>query len=347
MTETRSERGYVLTARSNNRSIKRQRTGSESGPMSTRQPPSDDESESENLLTSTGKSKKQRAEAVQTARQAELREKEKERERARNEAAGRRQERAGRRRIDDSELADETPKSNNSPPPSSQPASPQHQSAQPEKVSHKKGAGKKVKKLGNNQYTKLREQGLMPSSPHSKKRQLATKDSHGAASSGDEQVGAAATNGRETHTSNSTSKNSPDHPNGNGAEGKVKGGPGKFGKGKKGAVNGVSGLRNGDVVNGERTLASMGRSMEAMARSVTAAQVEMAGAWTPQRGGPVQPPGEPDGGLEKGREANGGTRKLSEGMPLLEVPKGSTAMEMADVVSRNIIEWQRRFGHLV
>ena len=52
--------------------------------------------------TAAGKSKKARAEAAQTARQAEMREKEKERERARAEAAGRRQERAGRRRLDGS-----------------------------------------------------------------------------------------------------------------------------------------------------------------------------------------------------------------------------------------------------
>ena len=330
--------------RSNKHSIKRQRTGSESGTASARKALSEDESESEHLPANASKSKKARAEAAQSARQAEVREKEKEREKARTEAAGRRQERAGRRRADD-DPADETPKPTStrpSPPASSQPASPPAQAA-PEKVSHKKGAGKKVKKLGNNQYTKLREQGITPSSPHSKKRQLA-KDA--TVSSGDEQH---AGNG-ETHTSNSTSKNSPDHvPPTNGVNGHA--GGKKFGKGKKGGVNGGP---NGashkagagalwGLENGERTLASMSRGIEAMARSVAAAQVEMAGSWTPNgqhgngngKGGPVQAPtSEPMG-------AGGGLSGDSK------VPDDLSAMEMADLVSREIHEWQTRFGHLV
>lgn len=219
-------------------------------------------------------------------------------------------------------------------------------------MSHKKGAGKKVKKLGNNQYTKLREQGIAPSSPHSKKRQLA-RDTHGTLSSGDEQP--PPTNG-ETHTSNSTSKNSPDHPNG-GANGKaVGGGGGKFAKGRKNGVHGPHGAHGshhragaGAENGGERTLVGMSRSIEAMARSIAAAQLEMAGSWTPsaagpgQRGGAVRPTSEPVGGF--GLDGAGERVKgLGEDG---KVPEGLSAMEMADLVSRGIHEWQRRFAHLV
>lgn len=339
--------GSVDSRRSGKHSIKRQRTESESVIANARRAASEDESESDPTTLNASKVKKARAEAAQTARQAEVREKEKEREKARTEAAGRRQERAGRRRAED-ELADETPRPNSartSPPPSSQPASPPH--AAPEKISHKRGAGKKVKKLGNNQYTKLREQGLLPSSPHGKKRQLA-KDAHGTISSGDEQV----PNG-ETHTSNSTSKNSPDHPNG-----KV---VGKFGKGKKNNLNGVNGANHkAGWENGERTFTSMSRSIEAMSRSIAAAQLEMAGSWTPpasQKGGAVQAPtSEPIGTLDGTADAGGGkgaggangvvggTITLGEDG---KAPEGISAMEMADWVSRGINEWQSRFGHLV
>ena len=336
--------------RSNKHGIKRQRTGSESVPTNGRKASSEEESEGEPATLNASKSKRAKAEAAQTARQAEVREKEKEREKARTEAAGRRQERAGRRRADD-DPADETPKPSTtrvSPPPSSQPASPPAHAA-PEKVSHKKGAGKRVKKLGNNQYTKLREQGIPPSSPHSKKRALA-KDAHGTLSSGDEQQ---LPNG-ETHTSNSTSKNSPDQPNGKGIA--------KFGKGGK--KNGINGSHHNGVghhkgagvsgmENGERTLASMNRSIEAMARSIASAQLEMAGSWTPpsggQRGGAVQPPqllpptSEP---VVYGHGPGADVEKLMQTGADGKVPEGVSAMEMADLVSRGIHEWQRRFGHL-
>ena len=200
-----------------------------------------------------------------------------------------------------------------SPPPSSQPASPPAHIA-PDKTSHKKGAGKKTKKLGNNQYTKLREAGIVPSSPHSKKRQLATQ---GTVSSGDEQAGHGET--RETNTSNSTNKNSPDHTNG----GPVTKGPGRFGKGKKNAMNG-NGLKNGDM-NGERSIAMMNRNLEAMARNIAAAQLEMAGSGL---GGAM-------------REAMGSGGGVGD-TPFEEMG----AMEMADVVSRSINDWQRRWKHL-
>ena len=87
-----------LTNDSNKPDIKRQRTVSESITSISRTATVEDESDEETATAS--RIKKARADAAQTARQAELREKEKERERARADAAGRRQERAGRRRVD-------------------------------------------------------------------------------------------------------------------------------------------------------------------------------------------------------------------------------------------------------
>lgn len=78
---------------------KRQRRVSESIPSVSKNSLEDDtDDDNENTLGS--RTKKSKAEAAQSARQAEQREKDKERERARAEAAGRRQERAGRRRQD-------------------------------------------------------------------------------------------------------------------------------------------------------------------------------------------------------------------------------------------------------
>ena len=81
--------------------VKRARRASEAAPPTAKSTAAIEESEDESSSVLVGKGKKARADAVQSVRQAELREKEKERERARAEAAGRRQERAGRRRADD------------------------------------------------------------------------------------------------------------------------------------------------------------------------------------------------------------------------------------------------------
>ncbi|KAK6438055.1 Histone deacetylase complex subunit [Oleoguttula sp. CCFEE 5521] len=166
---------------------KRQRRGSEAYPAALRTSAIEDDTDDEEENTPASRAKKARADAVQTARQIEQREKEKERERARAEAAGRRQQRAGRRR--DGEPSDETPNpTRTSPLASSQPESPPPESTHPEKISHKKGAGaKRVKRLGNNQYTKHRPDGTtttLASSPQSRKRHLHASTS--LPSSGDE-----------------------------------------------------------------------------------------------------------------------------------------------------------------
>ena len=284
----------------------------------------DDSDEDPANSTSFSRAKKARAEAVQTAREADLREKEKERERARAEAAGRRQERAGRRRTDDEPEDMSKPASaRTSPPPSSQPASPPANPAS-EKVSHKKGAGKKTKKLGNNQYTKFKDlanQGSA-SSPHSKKRNIASGNG---TSSGDEQL--ANGDSHPTNTSNSTNKNSPDHGNG------VKG---KFGKGKHKGVNG-NGAGSVPAKPAELTLPQMKRQMELMSTFIKKAQMEA--------GGGDRTPSASEG-LKVNEMAGGAVQPTSAGPVNGKGFDDMSAMEMGDVVQKNINDWQSRFDGL-
>ena len=233
----------------------------------------------------------------------------------------------------DEEAVEGTPKpsvsARTSPPPSSQPGSPSAD-AVPGKVSHKKGAGKKVKKLGNNQYTNKNRDlpnATSAPSPHGRKKNLA--NNHGT-SSGDEQLA----NG-DSHAgngSNRAGKSSPDHTVG------VKG---KFGKGKNKAVNG-NGTKHDEPA--ELTIPNMKRRMEAMTAFIARAQLELAGDRTPSGtngpavsvehavlvGGAVQSP-----------------RALSKGPAGDKMFEELSAMEMADEVSRSITNWHKKFDQLV
>ena len=311
---------------SSKQEVKRQRRASELPPSNLRRASIDEDSDDE-FPTGSG-SKKDKADAVQFARQAQAQEKAHDREKARAEAAGRRQERAGRRRIED-EPAEDTPKPSNSaktsPPASSQPGSP-NASLPPEKISHKKGAGKKTKKLGNNQYTKNREAA---SSPHGRKRNGA------GTSSGEDNT----TNG-ETHSlpngSNGAGKNSPDH---------IPGPKAKFGKGKHKAVNGNSAKHEDPA---DMTVAMMKRRMDAMAAYITRAQMEAAGGI----GGDRTPSGGASGLVVNDLRLAGGAIRS----PAATLDEGSgeegkkfeemSAIEMADVVSRSINGWHSKFDHL-
>ncbi|EMC93867.1 hypothetical protein BAUCODRAFT_213099 [Baudoinia panamericana UAMH 10762] len=309
---------------------KRQRTGSESLTSISRTATLDEDSDDD--TTTASKLKRARAEAVQSARQAELREKEKEREKVRAEAAGRRQERAGRRRVDEAE--DETPKpdvsSRSSPPASPLPASPPTFVA-PDKPAQRKAPVKKTKKLGNNQYTKTHELSNMPStsSPHSKKRHLV---GGGHVSSGDEQ--AANGDSHQTTTSNSTNKNSPGAHEINGGMASIVKVTGKFGKGKHKAVNG---LTKAAMDPQELSLTDMERNMDAMSAFMQRAQLDIAGDRTPpgvkmhlpgaEVGVAVRPPAPTSAGVIESR-------------PFEQL----SSMEMADVISRNIEKWKQRFG---
>ncbi|KAK0342270.1 Histone deacetylase complex subunit [Friedmanniomyces endolithicus] len=326
--------------------IKRQRTTSESAISLSQNATVDDDSDEDNPTAS--RAKKARADAVQLARQVELREQERERERARADAAGRRQARAGRRRADEGDPLDETSNptgsGRTSPPPSSQPPSPPARTA-PEKIPQKKGPGKKTKKLGNNQYTKQRElanQGIA-SSPHSKKRQLATTTGH--TSSGDEQLanGSNTNNSHPANTSHSTNKNSPGGP---AAENGTHKAPAKTGKGKQKFLNGVSSSKQ-PVALADLSLADMERRVDAMSAFMQRAQLEMAGYNNTAAAVGVGASNGGGGGGGGGAVTTGGVGAGVTSQPATKPPfEDLGSMEMADQVSRSLENWKRQFGVL-
>ena len=300
--------------------IKRQRTASESIPSNTRKTSHDDDSHEE--LTATGRPKKSKAEAaVHSSRQSESREKLEERDKIRAEAAGRRQERAGRRRADD-EAIEDTPKpsasAKTSPPASSQPTSPPETNGT-EALPIKRAPGGRKKKLGNNQYTnKTRE----ASSPHGKKRNLL------GTSSGEENL---ANGDSHQNSTNGTRKNSPDN---------IPIGKPKIGRGRGKAVNGNGGKHEDPA---DLTVATMKKRMEAMSAFIARAQVELAGDKTPLRElGSASPAALPGGG------AVVPPTPVATSVPGLggKGLEGMNALEMAEVVSRSIAGWHSQFDHL-
>ncbi|KAI7085069.1 hypothetical protein KC356_g6205 [Hortaea werneckii] len=284
---------------------KRQRILAESLAALSRNATIEDDSDEETPSGSRGK--KARADAQQTARQAELREKEKEREKQRAEAAGRRQERAGRRRGDEPD-PEETPKlsasAKTSPPPSSLPPSPPPQTTV-ERAPPKRGPGKKTKKLGNNQYTKARERDLAAqaaaSSPHHRKRAL----NNNGGSSGDEQL-----------------------PNGDSNEPQT--GKGK-GKGKNKVANGHASAQEPR----ELTVQEMERVIDRMSLYMQQKQIEMAGDRTPPAAD-AGVPGMPGGAVQPPTSVAAGDVER----PFDEL----NSMEQADHIQRSIMKWKALFG---
>lgn len=264
---------------------------------------------SEDELPASKTTKRGRPDAAQSARQAEQREK------ARAEAAGRRQERAGRRRGEELDPAeDTTPKpsvsAKTSPPASSLPPSPPPPPNDRGPSSKKAaGPGKRTmaKKLGNNQYTKQAHTTSPP--PGNKKRGGSGGTTN--SSSGDEQQ---QFNGDGTaNNSTGTGKNSPVRQDSAGGKG------GRTGKGAKKSAAAV-----------ERSLANMKRAMESMAAFVQRVQAD-AGVGV-------------DGSIGNG---DGGGGVGDAGLALEQTSEGMSSLELAGVVARNIEVWNRRFGHLV
>ncbi|QIW94778.1 hypothetical protein AMS68_000296 [Peltaster fructicola] len=280
---------------------KRQRRASETLPSINRAATLEDESEDEYGDSTTSRVKKARAEAAQVARQAEQREKDKEREKARAEAAGRRQERAGRRRGDDDpeDANNPTRSGSQSPPASSQPNSPSSFAAPEKTFPQRRAPGKKVKKLGNNQYTKNRVEHAAASSPHNRKRLLTS----GGTSSGDEQA---------PHSDMAVPSGTP-----SAQEGPVNGnvGKGRWAKGKK--LNGHA-FRHITSEPMEATIPNMARNLEGMMAYIQKSQLDHA-----------------DDGLRGG----------GDGSPTAGISPadGTSAMELAEQLTKGIREWQERY----
>ncbi|KAB8556621.1 hypothetical protein FH972_025658 [Carpinus fangiana] len=160
--------------------LKRRKTGSRSG-SPVRREQDIDEDDSENDRSHNGGSKKARGAAAQAQREREARDQEKERERVRAEAAGRRKGRAERRHADESEPPEDISKT--IPPPNKKDAKfnksttnriTQSNAAAPMKKTMRPKRGR----IGRNQYTRDREDDNRDSPPTS-------RDSDGAGPNGD------------------------------------------------------------------------------------------------------------------------------------------------------------------
>lgn len=314
----------------------------------------DEDSDEDGMGAPLSKSKKAKADAAMSVRQAEQKEKEGEREKARADAANRRLERAGRRRVEggpqpqstmgmtdgDADELDETSKPDGTSPPldSSQPPSPPPSGAQAEKASHKKGiSGKRVKKLGNNQYTRNRGIDQAPaSSPHGRKRLL----HQNTVDSGDEQSVA---NGE---TSNGTAKDKGSPAVGAGTEhgGTTNGVAKKFGKGKKTNLNGWHAARQQQQQSDEPvelTFSNMKRSLDGMLAFIHRQHLDSNLAPSSEEQTP------PDGAaaVEGPSPDSGGAVQspLSlEGKPFEDMSSAA----MAEAIRRKVDIWRGRFGHL-
>jgi hypothetical protein len=301
--------------------------------------------------------KKAKAEANMSARQADLEKKEKDKETTRVEAGRRRQERARSRRGDgegasqcgtpiissdfpaEAEAVEDnaskpTPSTKVSPPPpSSQPPSP----VAAEKATVKRPPGKKPgKKLGNNQYTKAKwEAAAVASSPHGRKKVV-----NQVAGSGDE-ASENLTNG----DSNGTGKLSP-----SAAETGPGPGKGKFGRGKKGAVNG-NGTKAPDNEPLDRTFANMQAALVNMSAFVDKNKPDLetlrydaesgprvGGMSLPTSGGAVQPTAH-----DKAQQQGPSRPEQATSTPFRD---DLSAYEMGLQLQRNIEAWQREWGHL-
>lgn len=171
-------------------------------------------------------------------------------------------------------------------------------------------------KLGNILNAKIRG----GSSPPNVKKTIPSATN--GASSGDEPL----TNGDSQHkvssNGNGTTKNSPE-----------RGVPmrGKFGRGRhKGVVGNGLKHHHGPEDPSELSIATMKRRMDGMAAFIAKAQAELAGdRRVLQHGAGVLPP-PPRSGVEDG----GGEQKFEK----------MNALDMAGVVSREILEWQSRFA---
>lgn len=319
---------HLTTSNSSRHEIKRQRTGSESpNPPSTLNTGSLD-ADSDDDGAHPKSNKKARSAAAEVLRQREAKERERMRDEKRKEAAGRRSERAGRRRADgtldqdeqtrpihltiraESDPLDETPRPTGTPNlPASQPPSPPG-SAPPMAPgsTHKKGTAKKQKRLGRNQYTAAK----------------ATSHPADAAS-----VNPNASSGDDpTNNSTSDSKNSPSSNTETPAVAtsapppKAKGGKwgGRAKNPRQAAIQEAEiATKDNRDSKSQMTITDMKKRTGMMMDYIAKAQVDMAGDRTPL-------------GSQMQADKSAEFKELS-------------SREMMDVLTRHIMTWQKEYAN--
>lgn len=238
-----------------------------------------------------------------------------------------RQERADT--IPESEPIDETPNPQAaSIPPSSQPPSPPP-SAPPAapSSSHKKGAGKKAKRLGRNQYTRDRDFGKSGSP-------AAAKNERAILSSGDDDGPGTTTNGNGKVDSGSGSKNSPSS---GGAEPVTAPKPRGRWKNRKVDNSNGDGTSAKDDAKG-LSIETLNKKAQAMLEYITRMQGEVVErsplvvGGMGVEGGPVGPVT----GEEKEKEVNGEAQSKA----FAEL----SSKEMMEKLTNEIHGWQKTFG---
>ncbi|CAD0010846.1 unnamed protein product [Aureobasidium pullulans] len=260
----------------------RQRTGSESpNPPSTLNTGSLD-ADSDDDGTHPKSNKKARSAAAELIRQREARERERTRDEKRKEAAGRRSERAGRRRADATPLAPES--------------------------SHKKGTGKKQKRLGRNQYSAA-------------KAPANTSDANAASTNPNGSSGDDPTTNSTTDSKNSPSSNNETPAVTLAPPAKPK--PGKWGGRAKNPRQAA--IQESEIVmkdnrenKSQMTITDMKKRTGMMMDYIAKAQVDMAGDRTP----------------------------LNPQLQAQQPPdfKELSSREMMDVLTRHIMTWQKEYG---
>ncbi|KAL1296671.1 hypothetical protein AAFC00_000151 [Neodothiora populina] len=305
--------------------VKRQRTNSESpDPPSTMHTASNmaDSDDDNATRTSAGTSKKARSVAGESHRQKELieRDRAQTREAQRVEAAGRRQQRAGRRRGDE-EAIEDTPKPESaivltpSQPPSPRDFAP----PQAPGSSHKKGGNRKTqKRSGRNQHTKDRDFSLKDAdSPHRPTSQARAQTSSGE----DPQSTTAAESNSASH-----SKNSPSSVHEAVAPVKSKG---SKAKGKNARHLAADADVNEEREKDGMSLNDMKKATTLMIDYINKAQIEVTGVRAPAthtlaiKGGPVRDP-----------DTTRSQDRFNE----------MTSREMMDVLTKQIVAWQREYS---
>ena len=282
--------------------------------------------------TGTKSGKKARSAASEVLRQREARERERMRDEKRKEAAGRRSERAGRRRADgtleqdepprpigltvdaESDPLDDTPRPIGTPNLSaSQPPSPPA-SAPPlaPGSSHKKGTAKKQKRLGRNQYSAAKATSNPTDSTSVNPN----------ASSGDD----------PTTNSTSDSKNSPssnnETPTITTTAPLPKSKPGKWGGGRAKNPRQAA-IQEAEIVikdnrenKSQMTITDMKKRTGMMMDYIAKAQVDMAGDRTPLNA----------------QLQEAAAQKSADDF------KELSSREMMDVLTKHIMTWQKEYG---
>lgn len=290
------------------------------------------DSDDENSRPTASNLKKLRSVAAESQRQRELTEREKVRELQRAEAAGRRKERAGRRRgdggytqstlptithansftaeSDDTPRPDATPLASNSQPPSPPASAPPQAPSSP----HKRGGQKKTqKRSGRNQYTKDRDFSTKAlASPHRPKSQP-----HAHVSSGDEPQLNVAEEAVTGSTSNS--KNSPSSTHEVAAPSKT-----KLAK-SKAKLNRQQTAGDGDAAKEREkdgmSLSDMKKRAAYMVEYISKAQVDIV--------------------LERQLDSASVHAPSTAAMDSF---KDMSSREMMNVLSKQIVSWQKEYG---